>query len=265
MKPSADINFSDQAIYGRAEKLSNMRGRVFIYPHSARPNVIFDIEKEPDVITAEFVVTEAHAEIMRMYGYKKPIHAIGWHLCEMKSFHKKDPVNILFAPIHPRNHDMDKKINKETFNILRKLDINLTVRLIGEPEECGLRRAEYPNVVWTEGSLVPSVTQIDEADVVVAYETFAYLSVARGIPTVMFGEDMPTHLIPRDRPVKFPKHWYNYLAWMRYPLDIRDGPPMKMLERAARSDEDIRGWRYRMIGEKMLEPDKLIRCVESYL
>jgi len=266
-RPPVDIVFSDQAIYGRKQKLKRMDAQCyFIYPHSGYPNITSDIEPLWRWTTAEFVASEGHREIMRLYGHDKPIHVLGWHLCDLKRYRPTNVVNVLFAPIHPRCHEIDKEVNRRAFNMLKDLDINLTVRYIHSLEDSGLERLEKPNISYTEGQLVPSVDQIDDADVVVGYETFLTLAVARGVPALSFGADMPTHLIPYAKPDGvWPKNWYAYLPFLRYPLDLFDGSALDMLERAAKSDEDIRGWRSRMVGDKTFDADKLINRVERYL
>lgn len=249
--PPVDMTFSDQAIFGRAASLEYLRARRnFLYPHSGRPNLIGDILPIWDGIDAEFIAAEGHRQVMRSYGHDRFIHVVGWSLCPIRDFvPKQEARRVLFAPIHPRCHEMDKALNRAVFELLRPLDIELRVHYIGSLEESGLERIEAPHIEYIRGELRPNTDKIDEADVVVGHQTFGYLAVARGVPTVMFGEDMLPHLIPHGQPPLFPKNWKRYHLKMRYPFDIQDGNPMAMLEKAIRPNEAVEAWKARMIGK----------------
>lgn len=266
LRDPVDIVFSDQAIYGRVQRLRKLNAKYnFIFPHAAHPNLMNDMVPVWDEVTAEFVVTECHKDVMQIYGYNKPIHAVGWGLCELREYKPRPPINVLFAPIHPRCADIDMDANRETFELLRDLDIKLTVRYLGDIAENGLEKVEQANIEYTQGEYEPSVEQIDRADVVVAHETFLYLAVARGVPTVGFNEDIPTHLIPRGVPTVYPNNWKKYLHLVRYPIDIKDGHPMDMLEMAAKSDESIKKWRMDMIGDMEFDDKLFHKYMEGYV
>lgn len=273
--PNVDFVFTDQAIYGRVEKLAYMRRhgvkRFFVYPHSARPNLINDIEPLWYHTSAEFVSAPGHVEIMRRYGHNRPIHVVGWSLCEMLPFRARARVRkVLFAPIHPRCDRIDQEYNWNVYKILEKLAdddlIKLTVRYIKSLPESGLRDAnkDHPNIRYVEGHLMPSTYQIDDTDVVVGHQTFAYIAIARGVPTIMFGEDLPTHLVPRKRPPQFARNWSKYHDLLRYPHDIMDSnDPLRMMQLVSLSDQTIKEWRERMIGEPF-KPKEFLDIVESY-
>jgi hypothetical protein len=108
--------------------------------------------------------------------------------------------------------------------------------------------------------------QIDNVDVVIGHQTFAWLAVARGVPTVMMAErDLPTHVQPRTKPIQFVKHWYKYVDLIAYPLDILEcTDTLGLLRRVVTTDEDIRDWRRRMIGYPF-RPDRFLGALEKYL
>lgn len=272
--PGVDFVFTDNDVRGRRSHLRRLRSAgatcFFVYPHAAGPNLVNDINTPWRYTTACFVATEGHAEIMRRYGYPRPIHAVGWHLCKIRKFHpKRKPYQVLFAPIHPRCALDDKKLNRATFEKLRPLAeagrIELTVRHIDKLEKCGLQRVEHEQISYHDGKLEPSTWHIDRADVVVGHQTFAYLAVARGIPTVMMGEDMPPHLVPKGKPVVYVNHWDDYVDLMSYPLDImKHKNTYALLERAAQGSMKVEAWKERMIGEPF-DGDKLLEIVADYL
>jgi hypothetical protein len=263
---------TDHSVLIRRRKLEQLYRRglkfFFQYPHTARPNLINDIYDWWPHITAEFVSAQRHIDVIRRYrDVPKNIHVIGWHLCPLCPFHSTGKVReVLFAPIHPRNTDLDQRVNREVFDRLYKLAksgiVNLTVRYLSTIEGNGLQ--QMPGVKYIIGGLEPSWDDIDTTDVVVSHQTYAWLAVARGIPTVMMAEDMPTHTSPRAGPILFAKNWDTYKDLLMYPLDILNyDDPMTVLTRAVTTDEDIRAWRTRMIGNDF-DSGKFVRLIEEY-
>lgn len=269
----ARIVLSDNDVKGRARQLERLKKNgnklFFVYPHAARPSMINDQYPAWEHTTAQFVVNEHHADVLREYGYKKPLHGIGWYLCPLKEFSpKKEPKNILFCPIHPRNAPQDREVNRATFERLHKLvktdDIKLTVRMIGLPEDNGLKLEN--DVTYTNGKLDQSLDQIDNADVVIGHQTVAWLSVARGIPTVMTAEYMPTHFrVDGQNKYQDVKSWKKVHEFFRYPLDILcEDDTMSLLTRAVKSDVEIADWRRRMIGDAF-DASNFVQTIERYL
>jgi hypothetical protein len=265
---------TDSDIGGRVSQMRRLipRGcrRFFVYPHSARPSLINAHFPAWEGTTAQLVVNEYHAEVLRAYGYEKPIETMGWHLSPVRSFKPRDTkgraVRVLFAPIHPRNADQDKRANKETFDRLYKHvltgEIELTVRLIREIQESGLSHVK--GVTYSQGEMNQATDDMERADVVIGHQTFAWLAVAMGIPCVMFAEDMPTHFRVNNKYHDVPC-WNSIYHLFRYPLDILcENDTMALLRRAARSDMEIRDWRRRMIGTPF-NAREFVSKVEKYL
>lgn len=262
---------TDSDVKGRTRQLERIRKQgttcFFVYPHSARPSMVNDYFPTWEGTTAQFVVNEYHAQVLREYGYKKPLHGIGWHLCPLREFQKKEHVrNVLFCPIHPRNAPQDKKANAETFMRLYRLvkrdEIKLTVRHIDVLEDSGL--CAEKGVTYINARTNQDFSHIDSADVVVGHQTVAWIAVARGVPTVMMGEDMPTHFRHGVDWVDTPS-WNKVSHLFRYPLDIlQETDTMALLNRAAQSDDEIRDWRARMIGNAF-DPLKFSEIVKGYL
>lgn len=268
---------TDTDILGRRNKLESIRqkgvGRFFIYPHAARPDLVNDVYPEWVWTTAHFVVTETHAEVMRKFGYSRPLVPVGWSLCPQKTFRARlQPYRVLFAPIHPRCSEIDQKVNREVFKRLEKLakagDIHLTIRFIRSLPESGLERVEHPNIEYTPGAMNQGYDQIDNADVVIAHQTFMYLSVARGVPTIAIATDMPTHIQMRRHAVEWAKNWRSYIHLMRFPYDILDCPDrnatLNMLNAVIRENELVADWRRRLIGSPFRK-DRFIRKLEEFL
>jgi hypothetical protein len=250
----------------------------FVYPHTARPNLVNDIWPESERVTAHFVSAPGHVEVMRAYGYEKPLHVIGWSLCPIERFEPRpEPRRVLFAPIHERCAKVDMDVNRAAFDrllpLVRSGDIQLTVRYYrarGGHGLAGSGLAEYrhPGIEYTcVEALAPDWEPIDAADVVVGHQTFAWLAVARGVPTIMMAEDMPAHLIPKGEAEMYPRNWDRYCHLLAYPLDLLACPPsetLSLLRRAVASDREIAGWKERMIGEPFDE-EAFVSALEGYL
>lgn len=265
---------TDSDVSGRMVQMKKLQARnvrrFFIYPHAARPSLINSQYQTWAGTTAQFVVNEYHAEVLRGYGYEKPIETMGWHLSKVEPFKGRDTneraVKVLFAPIHPRNAQQDRDANKATFDRLYKHvltgEVELTVRYIGELQESGL--TENHGVLYVNGQMNQATSDMENADVIVAHQTFAWLAVARGFPCVMFAEDMPTHFRVNSQYVDV-ACWKDVYHLFRYPLDLLcENDIIGLLRRAAKSDNEITDWRRRMIGEPF-DPTLFVEKVEKYL
>jgi len=268
---------TDTDIMGRRFKLEHMRKsgvkRFFVYPHAARPDIVNDIYKEWAFTTAHFVSAQGHVDVMRAFGYSRPLEVVGWSLCPIREFMPRvEPREVLFAPIHPRCSKVDQDVNKGTFERLAALaysgDIHLTVRFVRSLPDSGLERVEHPNIEWTAGAMNQMYDQIDHADVVVGHQTFLYLAVARGVPAVAMATDMPTHVQHRNKPVLWARNWKKYEHLLAYPYDIMDcknkEQTLSLLRRAVGCDEEISDWRKRMLGSPFRK-DRFLAKVERYL
>jgi len=256
--PRVDFVFTDSDIRRRRAQLERLKRagaeRFFVYPHTARPNLVNDIEPAWEHTTAHFVSTRTHREIMLRYGYPHPVHDVGWSLCELRDFQQRPYLrNVLFAPIHHRCAEIDKLANREAFERLRVLaeagEIRLTVRHYMGMETTGIKPVKHKNVHYVRhDTQQPDWHDIDRADVVVAHQTFLYLAVARGVPAVGFGTWIPSHIVPGSD-VFYAPNWNNYVRDLAFPLDIAMGlDPLDTLWTAVEGDARVVDWRERLIG-----------------
>ena len=259
---------------GRQQKLELMRkrwgiGKFFVYPHAARPNVVNDIYPNWEHTTAQFVVTPAHAEVLKLYGYPKPVYPVGWHLSEIKPFRRTPGYKVLFAPIHPRMSDIDKQTNADTFKILSDLAlkgrIKLTIRYIHSLEDSGLPIEQYEHIDYVKGVQNGCTEDIENADVVVSHQTYAYLARALGTPTIMMNEHIPPKDFKLTGEVIYAKNWEMYRHLIQYPLDILNTPdPLNLIQRASEGDEDVREWTANMIGDKLFDANEFVHRINVH-
>jgi hypothetical protein len=259
------------AVLGKQLALEEMHKRkipVFMYPHAARPMVIWDgMYPIWPHTRCSFVIGEGHAEVMRRFGYPIPLEVVGWPLSPIKPFQPVEKVrNILFAPIHPGalKCEMDMEINRQAYKRLLKYcrdsGAQLTVRHIRDLDRSGL--LPEPGVKYIKGQKDGCTRDIEKADLVVSHQTYAYMSVALGKPTLMMGEDVP----PRSGD-KYVSSWDKYKDIFMYPLDllaVPSGQVGRLIEVAAHCDKPIAEWRERFIGKPFDGPG-FIKRLECYL
>lgn len=244
---------------------------VFLYPHAARPMVQYDGCVEPQPVTAMFTHAEGGKAIMEKIGYPNPVEVTGWAFSEVRPFRPvKSVKRILFAPIHPNANgwlsQVDKDLNQKTLERLeaysRETGAELSVRMIGPAEQNGLTFGEGTEVHSGKKNL--STADMESADVVVGHQTFAYMAVALGIPTVMIGEDVPPRSGNSEAGFCYVAHWEAYKDDLMFPLDILQGETEDVLERACEGSDAVEGWKSRFIGEPFDGP-AFVAKLESYL
>ena len=243
---------------------------VFIYPHGAAPMLCWDGMHEPsDMITANFVTSKGHQQVMKRYGYPTPTHVIGWYLCEQKPWQPTAGYKILFGPVHPvLGHVFmfpeDLELNRRTYQRLLELipSIDLTVRHIGGLEYNGLWEAEGVRIY--QGKTDNTFHDIDNADLIIANGTLAYMAIARGKPTIMMNQltqakEPEINTFKRLEAVSVDK----YRDYMRYPFDVDDDDDLGKIMMYACGKEPRR-WINRFIGEQF-DPGKFIKLIKGLM
>lgn len=224
--------------------------RIVLYPHGGPPVLDYDGLRPPGLpVSCQFVSGEGHAEIYRRINHKFPVRVAGWSMTELREPSGAGPVeHLVFAPIHPWadgktmlfQHYEQNKQAYEAFcahPAQRK-----TIRLWGVDQAAGIEQRD-PGHVYVEGPPFPTPPEetILSADAVISFGTFAYMSVALGVPTVMFGQDL--HPCSDDGQVVV-RHWDRYKDYLRYPACLGDAPLDDLFAR------DVSGWRRLFVGER---------------
>ena len=249
----------------------------FLYPHAARPMVQYDgcVTPRSDCRTM-FVSAPAGVYLMEKIGYPCEVVEVGWSLTPILDFTPKERAeSILFAPIHPNGNgylnEVDKNLNRETYARLvayaERHEATVTVRYCRDIRDNGLADAiasTHPRVIWKQAKPDGSTADIQKTDLVVAHQTFAYMAVALGVPTVMMGEDVPPRSGNREDGFCYVTHWDDYKDYMIFPLDIMDEDPEETISMAVSTDEVIRDWKDAFIG-KPFDPDYFVDRIEERL
>jgi hypothetical protein len=221
---------------------------ILLYPHGDPYMFAWDGIWEVNQRTAGYLSSNiGAAEIMRRYGYPKPIQVIGWYRCEQRAFAPTDKIErVVFAPIHPLNNGYLNKYHKQAnikaYKALLEMPIQLVVRHIDSLPANGL----WPvgGVEYIDGRMDGSTTP---ADIVITnVGTYLATTVAQGKPVVAYGQDYPILDGHDDDSLRFSQHWDDYKDYLRYAYDIEDG--FYALEKAACVEAAV--WREKFIGEQ---------------
>lgn len=228
--------------------------KVILYPHGAGgPILSYDGLFEPDPrVDANLIAGVGQAEFLRRIDYPAETHTIGWSYCDRRPFRPcADVQHVVFGPTHPAADgsmmDIRRELNSKVFAELLKGPWKLTVRYIGTLAQNGLWEAE--GVTFVNGHGHAELTEIDTADVVVAGDgTFPTLAIARGVPTVVYGQATLAWGFPDEKPTKL-RRPERYRDYIRYPFDFEDGPLDEVIQAAAADEAPIADWKRRFLGE----------------
>jgi hypothetical protein len=235
---------------------------IAMYSHGAPVITAYDRVWEPDERVSVYLAqSQGQKDVMRSYGYPHPIEVVGWHYCDIKKFKPvKEIKTILFAPWHPHGggylHGPLMQANADVYDRLRQTPYKIRVMHIGELRHNGLKHDPDVEYIESNKTTQHSVKEIDRADVVVGnyVGTFGALAVARGKPTVIYGQDIRPHDGYNDADISYVRNWERYRDLLYYPHDISDLKPkatQNMIEHAALYE--AKEWRERFIGEPLDE------------
>lgn len=254
---------------------------VFIYPHSVRPNIPFDLTDDFYPKTRALItIAEGHKEILRRLNYPFPVEVCGWCYTEIKPFTevivKNRKINVLFAPMHPVGTgylpDIDRELNSQTYATLLDLvnfgAINLSVRYTHKLDANGLW--EDYRIKFIPAALNGSVEDMKYADVVVSAFTYAHMAVALGKPVIMVGEGVVPHNSPqRNGKLIYAKNWDLYKDYLRYPFNAEDviGSHIamsEMIKESLHKNKGVLDWKERFIG-KPFDEDYFVKMIQNYV
>lgn len=240
------------------QQLCSMYEKVFVYPHGGGILSMYDGQYPlHDHTKGQFVHGEGQAEILRRCAYPKHVEVSGWSLCTQLPFKAKEPKNILFAPQHPMgNGYLDprlKKLNLKIYQQLLELPYQVTVRSVFDFDPLNIPVSPQMQYKQGQPDIYNAITDIDATDCVIAgVWTFPCLSIARGIPTIVYGQFSPDDA--RSATEKHEaKSWKLYRQYCRYPLDASECDDLdQLIQRACTDDHAILDWRRLFIGDEMV-------------
>ncbi len=234
-----------------------------IYPHGASFVMGHDLAGDPIKTDLTLVLGEGQKALLKAYDYPNPVQAIGWpwggrgHVRAPRRLRR-----VLFAPLHPLGsgylrEDL-QQLNREAYEILLGEGVDLIVRHLGPLYQSGLKHR--PGVRYIEGQ-PGSMDGIEDADVVVASQTFAAKSLVAGWPVVMFATEREWRLeSEHDLDCTWAEDWRGHAFDNAYPYALVPGTC-----RAAAEDPyplAVQAWKDRFIGPDW-DPEAFTRLIEE--
>jgi len=269
----ADFIFYDSENVGRRwnelkELLQKRKG--FIYPHTPLTCWIWDGVYNPLPVACNFVYAPAPKEAMQTYGYPYHIEVIGFPRCEIKGFIPTQGRKLLFVPARPRS-DKGRQEKKDRMawsfilDNLGKFEEILVCRMAGQFQDIPDRNQGKLKIITTnpKHAINPTgdmVDRIDWSDLVISTTTVAALGVARGKPTVFYGETS----LPETMSGLAPKHYDTYRHLLQFPLTLENMKIDEVLDVRNAPNKKVEYWKERNIGNPFDEK-RFLQIVESCL
>ena len=250
---------------------------VLQYPHGAPfSTLVYDNLYAPaEEVDGQLTYGQGEIDFLRSINVERPAKIMGWDLCRQFEFRPTDnPRRVVFAPTHVNGDgtiDASRaQTNADVFRDLLEGDWELVVRFIGDLERVGLWRDDRV-FRYVPGRLDMTTVEIDVADCVVAGAgTYPCLAIARGVPTIMYGQFAAAMYGLEGEEPKPLRSLEKYREIVRYPFDVEDAgdSPVhslsQMIYYACDSDRLIRDWKKRWIGEPF-SPEAFVAMVEVWI
>jgi hypothetical protein len=252
----------------KAEFIAN-RGPAFIYPHTPLTSYIWDGIYEPLPVACNFVAGEGQRAVMKAYGYASRVESCGFPRCEVLPFRPAKKLNLLFVPARPRRDKgrqarLDEGVLKFILDYHDIWDSVIVCRIAGQ----------FPNlhngdlgwhVITTnpKSSKSPAdemIERIDKADLMISVTTPAALGVARGCPTIMYGQDEPLETITGRRA----KHFEQYRDIYAYPLSLERMTIDEVLRFSRSGASMVEKWKDAHIGGNF-DANRFLEIVKEYI
>lgn len=266
-----DHNWTEAAI-GTLRWAKNTGRPAFKIIHGARADMFIDSIKFPNPMElVNFVPGPGHKRIYDAGGYPAETVVTGWAWSDVKEFTPSLPTKVLFAPIHPREkaklipgqRHANVKIIKDLKRLSDKYDIHIyqykQLKDNALPEDT----AEWATLHQSTLKLADAIAAIEDADLVIAHETFSFISIALGKPTIMFRDDVEGigwFVIHES------KYWPHYNGKMNYPFSwmTHTGDKDDLIRRVAMDREAIMGWKQNFIGGPF-DKEVFVNTIQPYL
>jgi hypothetical protein len=102
----------------------------------------------------------------------------------------------------------------------------------------------YEGVKYVEARPNNTYEDIDEADLIIGVGTYAHLALARGKPTILYGQALIPHEAYQPGHFEAVQSWANYRDYMRYPFEWDEITDISVVTRAP-----VNAWRKLFVGE----------------
>jgi len=247
---------------------------VFIYPHTPYSYWLWDGVYQAASVACNFVVGEGAIQAMKAYGYPYRAEAVGWTGCDTRPFVPRTGTRLLFAPPHLLGNSK-YAMHKDVFPIIqqtakfiadnhREFESILVshswqgVEASGVEILSNIKNVKFQsfNAYKTEAPRKHALSQIAQADLVISANTLAYLAIAQGVPTIMFGNDLlGTYRV---------RNYDRYRDIYEYPLNLEYMGIEAVLNARHKLGYNMERWKELNIG-KPFDAEKFISVVKEYV
>jgi len=254
----------------RDKLLERLNGRpVFIYPHTPLTSWLWDGVYEPIPVARNFVFSSAAEDVMEAYGYPYPVEVVGFTRCEILPYQPTSGTRLLFVPARPRKDggkhaELDLSVLHFILSNQKHFE-SITICTIRDYAFPDLKDTSRIKVIRTDPKAVPSPTQdmvdrIDNADIVIGVHTTGALAVARGKPTIFYGQQFPPDTVTGCTPA----HYDTYGDLLRFPVTIEEMTIKDVLDVRKFDCPRVEEWKQMNIGSPF-SADKFIRTIKGCL
>jgi len=273
----ADILFFDtepRHLNSKREAWERMiAGRpLFIYPHTPYAFWLWDgFIKPSESVSCNFVVGESAKLSMQKYGYPNRVEVVGFSRCKVRPFMKTTGRRLAYASSRLIGehgywpHEGDRILNEKAIDWLLKNRSYFDEVIFYHSfpiEKYGVDES-YPFTfvdVGRAGKLntQTALEQLKNIDIVISCNTFGFLAIAQGIPTVLVGHnnEYPMHSS------NYGVHYAEYAEHCDFPLDLFSMSGQNVLALRQEIPECVRTWKQRNI--EGFNPEKFLSVVNEY-
>ena len=244
---------------------------VLQYPHGAPLSTLaYDNIYSPyEGVDGQLTHGQGEVDYFHLLEVERPARIMGWQICRQFEFRATEhPRRVVFAPTHVNGDgslDEERRAtNGAMFRQLLEGDWDLVVRYIGDLDRAGLWK-DGRVFRYVAGRFDMTTVEIDAADCVVAAAgTYPCMAIARGVPTIMYGQFSAAMYGLAGEEAQALRSLEKYRDLVRYPYDAEDGPLDAMIYEACQSEEPIRPWRETWLGAPFDGP-AFVAMVEEWI
>jgi len=242
----------------------------FIYPHSPLTCYLWDGPYDPLPVACNFVYGAGAKECMALYGYSSRVEVVGFPRCDILPFTPTPGRRLLFVPARPRrDKGKQEALDRAAWNFIlsnqAEFDEILVCRIEGQLDEFEDGKNGNIRFVTTDPHATNKPTQdmiarIDSVDLVISVTTPAALAVARGKPTVMYGQGEILETLT-GRPAK---NYASYKHVYDYPLTLEKMTLEQVKGVCEKSNDDVEKWRKNFIGDPF-DKELFLSVIREYV
>lgn len=274
-----DLTRADFVLYDHEVRLAGHTQTIknkptFIYPHTPYSWFIWDGICFIREASCNFVYGENAKLGLESFKYLNRVEVCGFARCAALPFRPSKGRRLLFAPAHLLMNkrfakDEDYRVHRAAFDwVVRnaKHFESATVRVYDSVEENGFYKADginfedaavthhYTSALTVESSLA----SIESHDIIISCNTFGYLSLARGKPTILYG-----NCKPRTREGEAQSYpLYKHLIDFPYPLESLTVDDV--IKAGSIINPVVEEWRRQTIGTNF-NAEKFLSIIKEYV